>query len=60
MEKLPDFLFDIGGHRPRDSEDTLLVPLHLDITITSVTVNLRGYPLPLFAVNGQPGTGPLL
>ena len=56
MEKLPDFLFDIGSGQPRDSEYTLLVPLNLDLAVTSIAVNLRDYPLPLFAVNGQPGT----
>lgn len=56
MEKLPDFLFDIGGGQPRDSEYTLLVPLNLDVAVTSISVNLRDYPLPLFAVNGKPGT----
>jgi len=55
LEKLPDFLFDIGGGQPRSSEYTLLVPLHLDVAVTSITVNLRDYPLPLFAVNGKPG-----
>ena len=56
MEKLPDFLFDIGSGQPRDSEYTLLVPLNIDVAVTSVTATLRDYPLPLFAVKGQPGT----
>lgn len=56
MEKLPDFLFDIGSGQPRDSEYTLLVPLNLDVAVTSITVTLRDYPLPLFAVNGQSRT----
>lgn len=56
MEKLPDFLFEIGSGQPRDSEYSLLVPLHLDLAVSAITVNLRDYPLPLFAVNGQPGT----
>ena len=56
MEKLPDFLFDIGSGQPRDSEYTLLVPLNIDVAVTSITTTLRDYPLPLFAVKGQPGT----
>lgn len=56
MEKLPDFLFDIGSGQPRDSEYSLLVPLHLDLAVSAITVNLRDYPIPLFAVNGKPGT----
>lgn len=56
MEKLPDFLFDIGSGQPRDSEYSLLVPLHLDLAVTAITVSLRDYPLPLFAVNGKSGT----
>jgi hypothetical protein len=55
MEKLPDFLFDIGSGQPRDSEYSLLVPLHLDLAVSAITANLRDYPLPLFAVNGRPG-----
>ena len=56
MEELPDFLFDIGGGQPRDSEYSLLVPLNLDLAVSSITINLRDYPLPLFAVKGKPGT----
>lgn len=56
MEKLPDFLFDIGSGQPRNSEYSLLVPLHLDLAISAITVNLRDYPLPLFAVKGKQGT----
>ena len=56
MEKLPDFLFDIGSGQPRDSEYSLLVPLHLDLAVGAITVDLRDYPLPLFAVKGKPGT----
>ena len=56
MEKLPDFLFDIGSGQPRDSEYSLLVPLNLDVAVSSITTHLRDYPLPLFAVKGKPGT----
>ena len=56
MEKLPDFLFDIGSGQPRDSEYSLLVPLHLDLAVSAITINLRDYPLPLFSVNGKTGT----
>jgi hypothetical protein len=56
MGNIPNFLFDIGAGQPRDSEYTLLIPLNIDLAVASLTVNLRDYPLPLFAVNGQPGT----
>lgn len=56
MQKLPDFLFAIGSGQPRDSEYSLLVPLNLDLAVSAITVNLRDYPLPLFAVKGKPGT----
>ena len=56
MEKLPDFLYDIGSGQPRDTEYSLLVPLNLDLAVNAITTNLRDYPLPLFAVKGKPGT----
>ena len=56
MEKLPDFMFDVGGGQPRDSEYSLLIPLNINLAVTAINTNLRDYPLPLFAVNGKAGT----
>ncbi|KAG6896107.1 hypothetical protein C0992_010276 [Termitomyces sp. T32_za158] len=48
-ESLPDYLYQQGG-LPRDTKFSLLVPLHLKFTLTSLHITLRDYPLPLFSI----------
>jgi hypothetical protein len=50
IERLPDFLYDQGSGLPRDTEFSLLVPMHLNFTLSSLHVTLRDYPLPLFSI----------
>ncbi|TFK75811.1 hypothetical protein BDN72DRAFT_809463 [Pluteus cervinus] len=50
LDKLPDFLYDHGSGLPRDTQFSLLVPFHLDLTLGSLQATLRDYPLPLFNV----------
>jgi hypothetical protein len=47
---LVDFLYDLGDGLPRDTEFTLLIPLHLHWTLSSARVSLRDYPLPLISI----------
>ncbi|KAG6857080.1 hypothetical protein H0H87_009641 [Tephrocybe sp. NHM501043] len=47
---LPDFLYEQGNGLPRDTEFSLLVPLYLNFTLSSLHVTLRDYPLPLFSI----------
>ncbi|KIY49303.1 hypothetical protein FISHEDRAFT_9609, partial [Fistulina hepatica ATCC 64428] len=47
IEKLPDFMYDHGGGMPRDTQYTLLIPMHLDFTISSLRASIRDYPMPL-------------
>lgn len=50
LEQLPDFLHVQGQGVPRDTFYTLLVPMHLDVALTSLRVTLRDYPLPLLHI----------
>jgi hypothetical protein len=50
VAKLSDFLFERGDGMPRDTVYSLLVPLHLHISVGSVRLSLREYPLPLFNI----------
>lgn len=50
IERLPDFLFERGSGLPRDTEFSLLVPLHLNFTLSSLHITLRDYPLPLLSI----------
>ncbi|KAG2156152.1 golgi-body localization protein domain-containing protein [Suillus clintonianus] len=49
-ERLPDFLHVQGRGVPKDTSYTLLVPVHLDVSLTSLRVTLRDYPLPLLHI----------
>ncbi|KAG2042334.1 golgi-body localization protein domain-containing protein [Suillus americanus] len=50
LEQLPDFLYIHGQGVPKDTSYTLLVPMHLDVSSTSLRVTLRDYPLPLLHI----------
>ena len=50
VEGLPDFLYKEGGGMPKDMEYSLLIPMHLNFSVSSVRLSSREYPLPLFNV----------
>lgn len=50
LRNLPDFLHDFGKGLPLDSRFTLLIPLHLHMTMGSTCVTLRDYPLPMLNI----------
>ncbi|KAG2141789.1 golgi-body localization protein domain-containing protein [Suillus bovinus] len=50
LEQLPDFLYVQGQGVPKDTFYTLLVPMHVDVSLTSLRVTLRDYPLPLLHI----------
>lgn len=55
---LPDFLFDVGKGLPRDTEFTLLIPLHYSWKMEEARCQLRDYPLPLLHIPPMsPGGG---
>ncbi|CAG7848535.1 UPF0648 protein C3H5.09c [Serendipita indica DSM 11827] len=44
------FMEDLGNGLPRDTEFTLLIPLHLEVGVDSARFSLRDLPLPLLNV----------
>jgi hypothetical protein len=50
ITSLSDFLFTQGAGLPRDTQYSLLVPLHLHIQLSSTRLAIRDYPLPLFNI----------
>ncbi|OJA13790.1 hypothetical protein AZE42_00523 [Rhizopogon vesiculosus] len=50
LNQLPDFLHVHGQGIPKDTSYTLLIPVRLDFSLTSLRVTLRDYPLPLLHI----------
>lgn len=50
LDQLPEFLFKEGGGMPIDMEYSLLVPLHLRFSASSLGITCREYPLPLLHI----------
>ena len=50
IDRLPDVMHDLGNGLPRDTKFSLLVPLHIHFTLSSLQISLRDYPLPLLQV----------
>jgi len=53
VDQLPDVLHSMGEGLPRDTEFSLLVPLHIHFTLSSLRASLRDYPLPLVYIPAQ-------
>jgi hypothetical protein len=49
-EHLPDFLHDVGKGLPRDTDFTLLIPMHFSWKMDEARCQLRDYPLPLLHI----------
>ncbi|EJD01130.1 uncharacterized protein FOMMEDRAFT_125792 [Fomitiporia mediterranea MF3/22] len=49
-DDLSGYLQDLGNGVPRDTQFSLLVPLHLHISLGATCVTLRDYPLPLLNI----------
>ncbi|KAI5479861.1 hypothetical protein MNV49_002419 [Pseudohyphozyma bogoriensis] len=57
-EGLADYLHDVGKGLPRDTQFTLLVPIHFSWKMEEARVQLRDYPLPLLHIPPMsPGGG---
>ncbi|KAI8966760.1 mitochondrial protein from FMP27-domain-containing protein [Daldinia sp. FL1419] len=50
IQKLPDFLHEVGKGMPKDMKYSLLVPMNVQINMGEARVSLRDYPLPLLHV----------
>ncbi|KAG8218593.1 hypothetical protein J3R82DRAFT_4234 [Butyriboletus roseoflavus] len=54
---LASFLHEQGGGLPHETCYSLLIPMHLNISLTAVQVSLRDYPLPLLYIPSRSGDG---
>ncbi|KAI8951985.1 mitochondrial protein from FMP27-domain-containing protein [Xylaria longipes] len=50
LNKLPEFLHQVGKGMPKDMQYSLLIPMNIQITMSEAKVTLRDYPLPLLHV----------
>ncbi|KAI0460342.1 mitochondrial protein from FMP27-domain-containing protein [Xylaria acuta] len=50
LNKLPEFLHQVGKGMPKDTQYSLLIPMNIQITMSEAKVTLRDYPLPLLHV----------
>ncbi|TVY47953.1 UPF0648 protein [Lachnellula occidentalis] len=58
---LPEFMHQVGKGMPRDMKYSLLIPMHVKISMGEARVTLRDYPLPLLHVPAiKPGQTPRL
>lgn len=46
IEGIPDFIYDVGKGKPKDSQYSTLIPLFLDLKLGELRCHLRDYPLP--------------
>ncbi|KAF8913997.1 golgi-body localization protein domain-containing protein [Gymnopilus junonius] len=58
VEQLADVMHSIGSGLPRDTEFSLLIPLHVHFTLSSLLVTLRDYPLPLASIPAPSSSSP--
>lgn len=54
--QLSDNLYNFGKGLPHDTKFSLLVPLHIHFTLSSLRATLRDYPLPLIFIPPQEKT----
>lgn len=54
-EHLASFLHDQGSGLPHETCYSLLIPMHLNISVTAAQVALRDYPLPLLYIPSRSG-----
>ncbi|KXN86435.1 UPF0648 protein C3H5.09c [Leucoagaricus sp. SymC.cos] len=50
LDKIPNFLHEQGGGLRRDTEFSLLIPLHVNFMLNSVRITIRDFPIPLLHV----------
>ncbi|CCM03163.1 uncharacterized protein FIBRA_05285 [Fibroporia radiculosa] len=50
IDNIPELLFSAGDGLPKDTQFSLLVPLHINFTVASLRMTFREYPLPLLNI----------
>lgn len=56
LDKMPDFLHEQGQGLPRNTEFSLLVPIHVNFALSLFRITIRDFPIPLLHVRGDPDT----
>ncbi|KZT74332.1 hypothetical protein DAEQUDRAFT_761200 [Daedalea quercina L-15889] len=60
VENVSDFLHDAGSGLPKDTQFSLLTPLHISFTVSSARFALREYPLPMLSIPASRTSSPAL
>lgn len=61
LHEYPSFLHRVGKGMPLDMQYSLLIPMHVQVTMGEARVTLRDYPLPLIHIPAiRPGQSPRL
>ncbi|CAI4048623.1 hypothetical protein SUVZ_12G4760 [Saccharomyces uvarum] len=50
IENIPNFIHDVGKGVPKDTEYSIMIPMHLDAKFSEVRWHLRDYPLPFVCI----------
>lgn len=50
VEGLPEYMFKEGGGMPKDMEYSLLIPMHVNFSVSSMRFTCREYPLPMLNI----------
>lgn len=50
MDKVAEFIYNVGKKVPRDTEYSILVPMYLDAKFQEIRWHLRDYPLPFIYI----------
>lgn len=62
IEGIPNFIYDVGKGKPKDSKYSTLIPVFVDLKLGELRCHLRDYPLPFLYMpritKGQDGSLP--
>lgn len=47
---VPDFIYNVGKKVPKDTEYSIMIPMHIDAKFSEIRWHLRDYPLPFIYV----------
>ena len=50
IENIPNFIHDVGKGVPKNTEYSIMIPMHLDAKFSEVRWHLRDYPLPFVSI----------
>ncbi|CAI4047253.1 Fmp27p SKDI_12G4820 [Saccharomyces kudriavzevii IFO 1802] len=50
IKNIPNFIYNVGKGVPKDTEYSIMIPMHLDAKFSEVRWHLRDYPLPFVCI----------